>query len=89
MRMKNAISKTGGGDKMKFLITVDVPEAKKEEIVPKEIIQMFETFARYYQDQRDNGVLMKDTALHIRDGEPSLSVRVQSINVQGEVTRDE
>ncbi len=74
---------------MKFLITIDVPEARKEEAVPEEMITMFNELAAYYKEQSDKGVAMKDTALYIRDGEPSLSVRVQSINVQGEVTIDE
>ncbi|MCY8466594.1 hypothetical protein [Bacillus atrophaeus] len=70
---------------MKFLITVDVPEARKDEIVPKEMQTMFEELANYYKDQREKEIPMRKTALYIRDGEPSLTIRVQSINVQGEV----
>ncbi|MBU5262162.1 hypothetical protein [Bacillus atrophaeus] len=70
---------------MKFLITIDVPEARKDEIVPKEMQTMFEELASYYKEQRNKETPMKNTGLFIRDGEPNLSVRVQSINVQGEV----
>ncbi|WAT23602.1 hypothetical protein O0R52_21640 (plasmid) [Bacillus halotolerans] len=70
---------------MKFLITIDVPEARKDEIVPKEMQTMFEELASYYKEQRNKETPMKNTGLFIRDGEPTLSVRVQSINVQGEV----
>ncbi|MCD7910918.1 hypothetical protein KC480_05185 [Bacillus velezensis] len=70
---------------MKFLITVDVPEARIDEVVPQEMPTMFEKFASYYKEQREKQTPMKKTALSIREGEPSLSVRVQSINVQGEV----
>ncbi|KAF2421724.1 hypothetical protein [Bacillus subtilis] len=70
---------------MKFLITIDVPEARKDEIVPKEMQNMFEELANYYKEQRNKETPMKNTGLFIRDGEPNLSVRVQSINVQGEV----
>ncbi|MCY8577095.1 hypothetical protein MOD24_14695 [Bacillus haynesii] len=70
---------------MKFLITVDVPEARKDEIVPEEMETMLKELASYYKDQREKETPMSKTALFIRDGNPSLSVRVQSINVQGEV----
>lgn len=70
---------------MKFMITIDVPEAVKGEVTPQEMETMFLELAKHYKNQRENKVVMKDTALSIRDGEPSLSVRIQSINVQGEI----
>lgn len=70
---------------MKFMITIDVPETVKGEVTPQEMETMFLELAKHYKSQREKKIAMKDTALSIRDGEPSLSVRIQSINVQGEI----
>ena len=50
---------------MKFLITIDVPEARKDEIVPKEMQNMFEELANYYKEQRNKETPMKNTGLFI------------------------
>lgn len=72
---------------MKFLITIDVPEARKDEVVPEEMATMFQELSNYYKEQHEKKTPMKESALHIRDGEPSLSIRIQSINLQGEIRK--
>lgn len=70
---------------MKFLLEINVPEARKDEIVPEEMETMFQEFAMYYKEKREKGIKMKHTAIHIRDGEPSISLRLISIKTQGDI----
>lgn len=70
---------------MEIRITIDVPEAVKGEVVPEEMETMFLEFAKFYKEKREEKVTMKDSTFSIRDGNPELTVRIKSINVQGEI----
>jgi hypothetical protein len=70
---------------MKFMITVDIPEAVKGEVIPQEMETMFQELATHYKEQREKGIALKDSVVSIRDGSPSLGIIINSINVQGEI----
>lgn len=73
------------GSTLRFLLEIDVPEARRDEVVPEEMERMFLEFARYFKSQREEGTKMKHIALRIRDGKPSIGMRLKSIKTQGEL----
>lgn len=70
---------------MKFQLTIDVPDAIREEPVPQKLEEMFLQLADYYSQKRKQGALMKHSAISIRETEPEMKIKFESIKVQGEV----
>lgn len=71
---------------MKFLITVNIPKAVKDEVVPEEYVNMFYQLGEYFEKKRKAGEPIKTVLTGIRDKEnEDMNINIESIKVQGEV----